>query len=134
MSKNGRKWAMGALIAGAAGYVAGILTAPKSGKETREDIKQATSKATREGEKQLKALYQELSDLALDMRDRASEYSGKGKKEYEELSGKLGKARDKIKEMISAVREGDVEDPELQAAIDDVESLKAHVKKYLKKP
>lgn len=34
------KFALGALIGVAAGFVAGILTAPKSGKETRQDIKQ----------------------------------------------------------------------------------------------
>ena len=33
------KFALGALIGAAAGLVAGILTAPKSGKETRADLK-----------------------------------------------------------------------------------------------
>lgn len=37
MSKN--KFAIGAIIGAAAGVVAGILTAPKSGKETRADLK-----------------------------------------------------------------------------------------------
>jgi len=35
----GKKLALGAVIGAAAGLVAGILTAPKSGRETREDIK-----------------------------------------------------------------------------------------------
>lgn len=34
-----RKFAIGALIGAAAGVVAGVLTAPKSGKETRADLK-----------------------------------------------------------------------------------------------
>jgi gas vesicle protein len=34
------KFAIGALIGAAAGVVAGIMTAPKSGKETRDDILQ----------------------------------------------------------------------------------------------
>ena len=33
------KFAIGALIGIAAGFVTGILTAPKSGKETRDEIK-----------------------------------------------------------------------------------------------
>lgn len=33
------KLAIGAIVGAAAGVVAGILTAPKSGKETRDDIK-----------------------------------------------------------------------------------------------
>jgi gas vesicle protein len=38
MSKKG-KFALGALFGAAAGVITGFLTAPKSGKETRADIK-----------------------------------------------------------------------------------------------
>ena len=38
MSKKG-KFGLGLLLGAAVGAVAGILTAPKSGKETREDLK-----------------------------------------------------------------------------------------------
>jgi gas vesicle protein len=41
MSKG--KFALGALIGAGAGLIAGILTAPKSGKETRADIKAKAS-------------------------------------------------------------------------------------------
>ncbi len=43
MSKG--KVVAGAFFGAIAGFVAGILTAPKSGKETREDIKNASLKA-----------------------------------------------------------------------------------------
>lgn len=36
----GKKLAIGAIVGAAVGVVAGILTAPKSGKETRDDIKE----------------------------------------------------------------------------------------------
>lgn len=36
------KVAFGAIVAAAAGFVSGILLAPKSGKETRQDIKKAS--------------------------------------------------------------------------------------------
>jgi len=46
MSKDtGKKVALGALIAASVGYVAGVLTAPKSGKETRQDIKNTGRKS-----------------------------------------------------------------------------------------
>lgn len=38
--KKGTGLALGAVIGAAVGMVAGVLTAPKSGKETREGIKQ----------------------------------------------------------------------------------------------
>lgn len=43
MSKG--KIALGALFGAVTGFVAGVLTAPKSGKETRTDIKDAAVKA-----------------------------------------------------------------------------------------
>jgi gas vesicle protein len=63
MSQSSKKWALGAIIAGIAGYIAGILTAPKSGKETRQDIKDAAEQGMAEAEKQLKKLHTQMSDL-----------------------------------------------------------------------
>ena len=37
---NKSKFALGAIMGAAAGIVAGLLTAPKSGKMTRQDIKE----------------------------------------------------------------------------------------------
>lgn len=42
MSKGNGKFVLGALLGAAAGAVAGILFAPKSGKETRKVIKEKT--------------------------------------------------------------------------------------------
>jgi gas vesicle protein len=58
MSKG--KFALGALFGAAVGVVAGILTAPKSGKETRADLK---IKANQVADK--------ASQTARDVRDRA---------------------------------------------------------------
>ena len=41
--KKGMNIALGAIAGAAIGVVAGVLTAPKSGKETREDIMQKTN-------------------------------------------------------------------------------------------
>ena len=79
MAKNTGKWAAGAVVAGVAGYVAGILTAPKSGKETREDIKHAATKAKTEAEKKLKELHSDGS--VRNLQDRRTDlYSLKWKK------------------------------------------------------
>jgi gas vesicle protein len=40
---TGRKIAVGSAIAGLAGYIAGVLTAPKSGQKTRQDISNKAS-------------------------------------------------------------------------------------------
>ncbi len=132
-SSNAGKWALGALAAGVVGYLAGILTAPKSGKETREDIKVAASKAGREAEKRLKELYNELSELVDEGSVKAHELKARAKLELEDAIAKAKVSRDKIKELLSAVRAGDAEDPDLQAAIQDAEKLKKHLKQYLKR-
>lgn len=128
-----RKLAIGAVIAAGAGYVAGILTAPKSGKETRKDIQNAAIKAKTEGEKQLKHLHSELSDL-LD----AAEKKGKDLKKsagegYDKAVGVASEAKNKAREVLSAVHEGDVHDKDLKSAIAESKKAVDHLKQFLGK-
>lgn len=52
MGKNtGMSFLKGALVGVAAGAAAGVLFAPKSGKETREDIKKAAAKLSADAQK-----------------------------------------------------------------------------------
>ena len=46
---NGGKFFLGAALGAIAGAVAGIVMAPKSGEETRKDIKEAGDKAIKDG-------------------------------------------------------------------------------------
>ena len=52
-----KKLAIGAAISAVLGYIAGILTAPKSGKETRDDIKSKAHETYAAAEKELKKLH-----------------------------------------------------------------------------
>jgi len=74
MSKS--KVALGVIIGAAAGVVAGFLTAPKSGKETRADIKRKAH---------------ELKDDAADKIDQAKDKAG-------ELAEKAGDVANDYKE------------------------------------
>ena len=47
--KGGNKFILGALIGAAIGAAAGLLTAPKSGAETRDDLAKKGKKALRDG-------------------------------------------------------------------------------------
>jgi gas vesicle protein len=67
MSKG--KVALGAIIGAAAGVIAGILTAPKSGKETRADIKQKAAE-----------LKDKASARADEAKDFAEEYKERGER------------------------------------------------------
>ena len=51
MKKDNSKFFLGIILGAAAGLVAGILTAPKSGKETRHELKEQGKKAFDETKK-----------------------------------------------------------------------------------
>lgn len=69
MSKG--KFAIGALFGAAVGLVAGLLTAPKSGKETRADIKAKASDIKNQAVQKGGELRDKAEDVVDDVKDRA---------------------------------------------------------------
>jgi len=133
MSKSQKKFALGALIAAVAGFLAGILSAPKSGKQTRADIKATAAKALIEGERQLKNLHSELGEMVESAEDKAKTLQGKAKTEMNKHLATAQTAKEKAKELLTALHEGDAEDKELQATIKQARSSLNHLKTFLKK-
>ncbi len=133
MAKDGRKFAIGALVAGGVGYLAGILTAPKSGRETRRDIKDAAQKTKSEAEKTLKALHSELSELIGEGKNKVKDLKATAKEELDDALGKAHTAKEKTREILSALHEGDAKDEDLQSAVEDAKKAAEHLKKYIKK-
>jgi gas vesicle protein len=131
MKKNSQRLAVGASIAAAIGYVAGILTAPKSGKETRDEIQKKAIKARTDAEHQLKNLNSELGSLIDDGKALANKANDKAKKELADILAKAHVAKDKAREMLSAIHEGDAEDRDLQKAVDEADKAIKHLKKFL---
>lgn len=133
MGKNMGRFALGAVVAAAAGYVAGVLTAPKSGKETRQDIKDAANKRITEIEKQLKQKHTELNNLMKTVAEKAGALKGGAKKEADGVLGKATSAKDRVREALSGIRDGESSDKDLQKAIDEAEKAVEHLRTYLKK-
>ena len=128
-----KKMAVGAAVAAAAGYVAGILTAPKSGKETRQDIKDAAAKTKDEAEKQVKKLHDEIDDLASKAKSKAGSLSDKARDEIDILVGKAKESKAKAHELVSGLKSGDSPDKDLQKAINDAKKAVEHLRNYLAK-
>lgn len=126
-------FALGTFVAAAAGYVAGLLTAPKSGKETRKDIKQSALNAKSEAEKKLKQGQTELSGLIDQANAEVKKAGDKASVEVKKALDSAGKIRQKTRELLSAVHEGEAEDHDLQKAIDEVKQATSHLKKYIEK-
>jgi gas vesicle protein len=133
MKDSTKRFAIGAMIAGIAGYLAGLLTAPKSGRETRQDIKDTAARGMREAERQLKYLHTELNDVLAEATERADKLTGMAKEELETAVDATRRAKETAREILSAVHEGRAEDKELQKAIKDAQKAVSHLKGFLKK-
>lgn len=133
MGKIAKRLAIGAAVAGAAGYLAGLLTAPKSGKETRAELKQSGVTNMSEVEKQLKLLHTELGKLVDETKDTSNDMSDKAQKEFKKLVESAKDSKEKLREVISAIHEGDAADKDLNDALSDAQHAIEHIKDYLKK-
>lgn len=134
MKKSAAKlFALGTLLAAGAGYLAGILTAPKSGKETRKDIAKSASKARVDSERQLKKMHSELTGLIKTADDRTKKTRTKASAELKDATAKAKVAKEKSREILSALHNGDADDPNLQAALEEIKQAKTNLAKYLKK-
>lgn len=133
MKNSTKRFALTTIIAAAAGYLAGILTAPKSGKETRKEIKDTAVKGISEAEKQLKRLHTELNDLMGQVKEGAEKAKGVAKKDFDAAMDFTKQAKDKAREVLSAVHEGDADDKDLKAAVQEAQKAVDHLKTFLKR-
>lgn len=131
--QNMKRLAVGSAAAGVAGYVAGILTAPKSGKQTRADIKKAADKSVARVEKELKKLHTDLDQAIKDAGVAAKKGSAKAQKEIKELVVKAKDAKEKVRVVLSAIHEGEAEDQDLNKAIKQANTSLKNLRTYLKK-
>ena len=129
---TGRNFAIGAVVAGAVGYLAGILTAPKSGKETRDDIADKAGDIKDTAEAELASLQNELKELIAKTKDQTVALSGKAREEFNEAIVKAKDAQNKAANVLKAVKAGQAEDPELNKAIKQAKQATKNLARYLK--
>lgn len=133
MKKTLKKAAMAVGLAAAVGYVAGLLTAPKSGKETRADIKHAAQTGIDQAERQLKNITSELADLVEEAKRRGADMSEKARQQLDDLIAQARAGREKAREVVSAVHSGKAKDEDLHLAVNQADSALKHLREYLKK-
>lgn len=118
MSKK-ESLAKGGVLGVLVGAIAGLLLAPKSGKETRKDIKDAAIKANKEAEKKLKELHTELNGVSKTAVAKAETLKGKAQAELSELGKRADFTKDKVGELISSVREFEADEDDIDQAMDE---------------
>lgn len=127
---SGKKFAIGALFAGVVGFLVGILSAPKSGKETREDLKTSTRIAITQAEKDLKSIHTDLQGLIASASTAIKTTTKQAKKDLQKAIDRAKKSQTKVKTVLSTIHEGTSDDPELNAALDEAKAAKNHLKKF----
>ena len=128
----GRKFALGALIAGAVGYIGGILTAPKSGKQTRADIANKAGEMKNETQEQLQKLHDELNDLLKTAKTKTIALSNHARAEFNEAVVRAKDAQNKTADVLKGMRAGKADDPQLDKAIKQAKQAKKNLAKYFK--
>lgn len=131
--QNLKKLVIGTGLAATAGYLAGLLTAPKSGKQTRREIQNITDKGRLQSEKELKKLHTDLSGLIKEATNTSKQAGSKTQKELKIILDKGLDTKEKVREIISAIHEGGAEDVELRRAIKNAHNAIDSFKEYLKK-
>ena len=132
MSKK-RNLAIGGVVLAGISYVAGVLTAPKSGKETRKDLKRAALKAKSEAEKKLKKAHSELNTTIDEVGKKAEVLKGKANDELKAALAVAKKVNQKTREILSAVHEGEAHDQDLEKAFKEVKKAVKHLKSFARK-
>lgn len=130
---NFKKLAIGGAVAAAAGYLAGILTAPKSGRETRADVKKAADENLAQAEKELKKLHTELGQVIDEARVNGDRMSAKARNDLSDLVDNAKDTKEKVREVISAFHEGEAEDADLKKAVKQANAALKNLRNFLNK-
>lgn len=96
MSK-GSKFALGAVIGAAAGVVAGMLTAPKSGKDTRTDLKRKADELKTDANATAEKVKAKTAKTAEEVKARADKVATDAKATVNDYRGRVERASDSAK-------------------------------------
>jgi gas vesicle protein len=133
-SKFGLKQILvGSGLAAVAGYLAGILTAPKSGKQTRGDIVNNSKRAVKKAEREAKKVQAEADDAVKQLKKQGAKASKLSKDDFNDLTDKAKTAGTKAKAVATAFKDGKADDEELNRAVNQAKSAVKNVRKYLQK-
>lgn len=127
-----KKFFIFALITGIFGYLAGILTAPKSGKETRKDIADKAGEIKESGLVELRAIEAELVTLMKATQDKAGQLTSRARAEYNEALIRAKDAQNKSKAVLQAVKSGSADNEDLDVAVKQSREAVKNLKKFIK--
>jgi gas vesicle protein len=129
---TGKKIALGAVVAAVVGYLSGILTAPKSGKETRKQLVEEAEGVKESTEDQLSKANDELKVLLKDTKTKTVALSAQAREEFNEAVIRAKDAQNKASAALKAMKAGEAEDPELNKAVKQARQAAKNLSKFFK--
>jgi gas vesicle protein len=129
---TGKKIALGAAVAGVVGYLGGILTAPKSGKETRKQLAEEAEGVKESTEEQLSKANDDLKVLLKDTKTKTVALSAQAREEFNEAVIRAKDAQNKTSAALKAMKAGEAEDPELNKAVKQARQAAKNLGKFFK--
>jgi len=131
-SNTGRKIAVGSAVAGVAGYLAGVLTAPKSGRETRDELAQKAGEVKDTAEDQLLEVNEELKEMIKSTKVKTVALSSTARAEFNEALMRAKDAQNKSTQVLKAVKKGEATDPDLNKAVKQARLAMRNLGKFFK--
>jgi gas vesicle protein len=135
MTKNSEKkgLAIGAVVGAVVGVVAGLLFAPKSGKETRQDIKNTTKKTAEAIKKEASKIEAELKETLSSLEPKLKSLKGKTLDVAKEKVTEAKNTYDNLVDVVKAFKAGKASDKDLDKAIQQARDAKESLKAFLSK-
>jgi gas vesicle protein len=125
-----KKLAVGSAIAAGVGYLAGVLTAPKSGKETRTGIANKAGDIKDSLVFQLEDLEDQLKSKIKDAKNKTMTLSSSARAEFSEAVIRAKDAQNKATHVLKAVKSGESNDADLNRAIKQARQALKNLEKY----
>ena len=133
MDNNESKFVKGMLFGLIAGVAAGILLAPKSGKETRQDIKRVSQDAAHKAMEHVHKVQSDLANQLQKAEAQLKKMTSSAKDDAKAAVAAAKKSRDQLASVVDAVKNGSSDDEDLDIAVKNAEASLLSLKKYFKK-
>ena len=132
MEKQEKKGlAIGAVIGAVAGVITGILFAPKSGKETRQDIKNTAIKVNRKVQTDIDKIQKESKELIAKVELKAKNAGGKVSTNAKKHVSEAKHGVENLTTVVKSFKAGKASDKDLDNAIKQAKKAKDSIKAFL---
>lgn len=129
--KTIKKIAIGTLLSGAVGFIFSELIRSKSGKKLRKELKSKNHIIDEEIQNKLNILYSELAELITTIEEEFKGSKLKDSKKMTETIDEAHVSRQKLNEIIQAIKTGKSDNKELNLAIKEAEKAINSAKSFL---